>query len=139
LTGWLYQNKLLEFIPETAKSFVYSITNLISNKKYIGFKLFYFAKYQTTKGKRKRIFVESDWRDYWSSCESLKADVLTLGTENFSREILYLAPNKAIGKYLEARLQMDLRVLENPLMYYNGIVNCRISKQHIAKLGVIMT
>lgn len=131
---WLYQDQPFLDIPESSKSFVYLITNLITNRKYIGFKLFHFAKFKSIKGKRKRVYEESDWRTYWSSSEELKHDVLNLGVASFTREILYLAPTKSIGKYLELKTQMDLRVLEHPDLYYNSYVGGRFHKNHIKQL-----
>ena len=63
---WLYDNKELEVIPEDAYGYVYLITNTATGRKYIGKKLFWFRKTKVVKGKKKRIKVESDWRDYWS-------------------------------------------------------------------------
>ena len=84
-------------------------------------------------GKKKRIKVESDWRDYWSSSEEVKKDVETFGTDKFIREILHICPNKGSCNYLEAREQMDRRVLETD-NYYNGQIQCRVHRTHI-KIG----
>ena len=101
---------------------------------YIGLKQTQFSKTKQVKGKKKRVKVESDWRDYWSSSEELKKDVLALGEDIFTREIIYWCKLKSHANYLEAREQMDKRVLENPDKYYNGIVNCRVSRNHIKSL-----
>ena len=127
---WVYENKEFELIDESLFCFVYLITNLIDGRKYIGKKLFYTHKYTTKKGKRKKIKIESDWKDYWSSSEELKSDVEKLGKENFKREILYLCKNKGTANYIEAREQMDKRVLESS-EYYNSIINCRVHRKHI--------
>jgi len=90
---WTYQGNTLDQIPEEYEGFVYLITNLTNNKKYIGKKL---ARFKTTKpplkGKKnkRRGTKESDWRDYWGSSDRLNEDVVTLGKENFTREILYV-------------------------------------------------
>ena len=76
---WLHEGKQLEIVPEDAYGFVYLITNNVTGRKYIGKKLFWFKKIKTVKGKRKRIKVESDWRDYWSSSDDVKKDVKELG------------------------------------------------------------
>ncbi len=128
--NWVYENKEFELIDESLFCFVYLITNLIDGRKYIGKKLFYTHKYTTKKGKRKKIKIESDWKDYWSSSEELKSDVEKLGKENFKREILYLCKNKGTANYIEAREQMDKRVLESS-EYYNSIINCRVHRKHI--------
>lgn len=129
---WIFNNK--EFTIEKrgdSIAFVYLITNIITNRKYIGKKLFYSHKYRQINKKRKKIQIESDWQDYWSSCEELKKDVELLGKENFKREILYLCKNKGTASYLEAREQFDKRVLENYELWYNGIINCRVNRKHI--------
>lgn len=129
---WQINNK--EFTIEDRKdaiAFVYLITNLINNRKYIGKKLFYSHKYKQVNKKRKKVIIESDWQDYWSSSEELKKDVELLGKENFKREILYLCKNKGTASYLECREQIDRRVLENQSDYYNGIVNLRVNRKHL--------
>jgi hypothetical protein len=102
--SWYYQNTLIEQLPEDCVGFVYLITNNISGRKYIGKKLAKFAKttYKTItlkngKKKKKKIRgkVESDWKDYWSSSDELKKDVVLLGKENFTREILFYCKSKS--------------------------------------------
>ena len=125
---WLYQNKPVDEIPDEYEGFVYLITNLTNNQKYIGKKL---ARFKTTKpplkGKknRRRGKKESDWREYWGSSDRLNEDVKQLGEENFSREILYFCKSRAEMSYIEAREQFDRRVLETD-EYYNGIINVRV-------------
>ena len=130
---WLYNSSPLEEIPETAYGYVYLITNTITGRKYIGKKLFWFRKTKVLKGKKKRIKVESDWREYWSSSDEVKKDIETLGADKFIREILHICPNKGSCNYLEAREQMDRRVLETE-DYYNGQIQCRVHRTHI-KIG----
>ena len=127
---WLYKNTVFEEVPDDAYGYVYLITNTITGKKYIGKKLFWFKKTKMVKGKKKRLKVESDWKDYWSSSDEVKKDVLFLGEENFIREILHICPNKGSCNYLEAREQMDRRVLETD-EYYNGQIQCRVHRTHI--------
>ena len=117
---WIYQNK--EFTENDIGKyigFVYLITNKTNNRRYVGKKLFWFSKTRTVKGKKKKEKALSDWQDYWSSSEELKAEVKKLGEENFTREILYLCSNKGTMSYLEAREQFAHRVLENPNEWYN--------------------
>jgi len=107
---------------------VYIITNLTNNKKYIGKKL---AKFKTTKPplkgrkNKRRGYKESDWRDYWGSSDKLNEDVQALGTDKFTREILYYCNSRGLMSYLEAREQFERRVLESD-EYYNGIINVRV-------------
>lgn len=134
---WLHDGTVVEEIDlKKYAAFVYLITNLASGRLYIGLKQTSFAKTKQVKGKKKRVRVESDWRDYWSSSEELKADVARLGEDKFKREILYFCELKSHANYLEAREQMDRRVLEHPDKYYNGIINCRVSRNHVKNLKV---
>jgi hypothetical protein len=139
---WLYQGQFVETLPEDCVGFVYLVTNTTNNKKYIGKKLAKFAKttYKTIKlknGKKKRKKIrgtrESDWQTYYGSNIQLNQDVVNLGTENFTREILHYCRSKAECSYIEARLQFEYRVLESD-DYYNGQIVCRIHGSHIKKL-----
>ena len=133
--SWYYNNKEISELPEDCEAFVYLITNLTNNKKYIGKKL---AKFKTTKpplkGKKnkRRGTKESDWRTYWGSSDHLNADVLELGEEQFKREILYYCPSRVVASYIEAREQFERRVLETD-DYYNGIINVRVGGSKILK------
>ncbi len=133
--SWYYNNKEISELPEDCEAFVYLITNLTNNKKYIGKKL---AKFKTTKpplkGKKnkRRGTKESDWRTYWGSSDHLNADVLELGEEQFKREILYYCPSRGVASYIEAREQFERRVLETD-DYYNGIINVRVGGSKILK------
>jgi hypothetical protein len=125
---WTYQGNIVEEIPESIIGFVYLITNLTTGRKYIGKKLAQFKRTKPPlKGKKRKrkTTVESDWRDYWGSSESLQADIAALGPNNFTREIIYYCKSKAELSYLEAREQFNCRVLESD-DYYNGIINVRV-------------
>jgi len=76
--------------------------------------------------------VESDWQTYWGSSEHLLADVAELGTENFSREILYFCTTRGELSYREAKEQFDREVLLTD-EYYNGIINVRIGGSQALK------
>ena len=126
--NWTYNGKEIESIPDEYEGFVYLITNLTNNRKYVGKKL---ARFKTTKpplkGKKnkRRGFKESDWQTYWGSSDRLNEDIATLGEDKFSREILYFCKSRAEMSYIEAREQFDRRVLETD-EYYNGIINVRV-------------
>jgi hypothetical protein len=130
---WMYQGQELQEIPEGYTAFVYLITNKLTNKKYIGKKLFYFTKTKSIKGKKKRIKQESDWKEYWSSSEDVKKDVKEYGEENFLREIIKLCINKGSASYYEAKEQFINEVLEKPEEWYNGQIQVRVHKTHIKK------
>lgn len=127
---WIYNNEPLTEPIEKAIGFVYLITNLTNNKKYIGKKLFHFSKTKQVKGKKKKYKAESDWKEYWSSSDILQKEVSELGENNFKREILHICFNKGMMSYLELREQIDRRVLESD-DYYNGIIQVRIHKSHV--------
>ena len=110
--------------------FVYQITNLTNGRKYIGKKFFYSAKTKQVKGKKKKIKVQSDWQTYYGSSAELVKDVLSLGNENFTREILHLCHSKGECGYLEAKEQFIRGVLETE-EYYNTWIMVRVRNSHI--------
>ena len=124
---WIYKGKELIEIPLGFIGFVYIITNLVNDKKYIGKKNFYFVKYKQVKKKKKRTKIESDWKDYYSSSPFLKKDVEEFGKDKFKREILHLCSNKAQMNYLELKEQIFREVLERD-DYYNDWIFVRIRK-----------
>jgi hypothetical protein len=128
---WYYENK--EISDEDIKEytgFVYRITNLTNNKSYIGKKLFVSTRTKTLKGKRKKVKLDSGWRDYYGSNALLKADVEALGADNFRRDILHLCKSKGTANYLEMREQIDRRVLESD-QFYNDWIMVKVSRSHI--------
>jgi hypothetical protein len=139
--SWYYENQLVEVLPEDCIGFVYLITNLTNNRKYIGKKLAKFSKttYKTIKlkngnKKKKKIRgkIESDWKSYYGSSVELSKDVEALGIDNFQREILFYCTSKAQCSYIEAREQFSRKVLESK-DYYNGQISVRVHGSHILK------
>ena len=135
MSEWTYNNKVVNDLPEDVEGFVYLITNLVDNRKYVGKKL---ARFKTTKPplkgrkNKRRGFKESDWRTYWGSSDHLNADVKKLGPDKFTREILHYCPSRGALSYIEAKEQFDRRVLETD-EYYNGIINVRVGSSNILK------
>ena len=133
--NWTYKGQIVNELPEGTEAFVYLITNLTNNRKYVGKKLAKFKKTRPPlKGKKnkRRSTVESDWREYWGSSDNLLEDVAALGPNNFTREILYFCPSRGVASYLEAREQFERRVLETD-EYYNGIINVRVGGSKILR------
>ena len=137
--SWLYENTLVESLPEDCVGFVYLITNKLSGRMYVGKKLAKFSKtaYKvvklkngTKKKKKIRSKIDSDWQDYYGSSPELTKDVIALGAENFTREILFYCKSKAECSYIEAREQFARRVLETN-DYYNGHIQVRVHGSHI--------
>jgi hypothetical protein len=110
--------------------FVYQITNLTNGKKYIGKKFFYSAKTKQVKGKKKKYKASSDWQTYYGSNAKLQEDVLQLGHDNFSREIIHLCKTKGECGYLEAKEQFIRGVIESD-DYYNTWIMVRVRDTHI--------
>ena len=129
--NWTYKDKdFTEDLIGDNYGFVYEITNLTNNRKYIGKKFFYSTKTKQVKGKKKRYKAHSDWQTYYGSSDTLKQDVLQYGKEKFARKILHLCKTKGECGYLEAKEQFLNNVLESD-DYYNTWIMCRIRKSHI--------
>lgn len=132
---WLYNN--VPFTDEMINDytgFVYIITNLLTGRQYVGQKLFWTPKIKTIKGKKKRIKVVSDYKDYFGSNDELKQHVIEHGPENFKREIIHLCLSKGEQNYIEMREQIDRRVLEKPELFYNAFIGGKIHRNHIKSL-----
>lgn len=129
---WYYNNEPFEEIGDYV-GYVYKITNLTNNRKYIGKKNFYFSKTRQVKGKKKKIKVESDWKEYYGSNKELLTDVEKFGTMNFKREILKLCKSKGEFGYYEAKYQFENNVLESD-EWYNTWIMVRVHKKHLTFL-----
>lgn len=134
---WTYNGE--EFTSEMIGDyvgFVYVITDLTNNKKYVGKKtLISKRKLPPLKGKTRRRtkIVETDWQKYYGSSDEVKMLVEENGAESFKREILHLCKSKGEMSYLELKEQMDREVLLND-EYYNGIIQVKIHRNHVQSL-----
>ena len=138
--SWKYKGRKYKLpkdaTPNDLYGFVYCITNRATNKKYIGKKFFWKAKtlpITKTRKRRKKLKVESDWKDYWGSNKHLQEDVKNCGQDMFYKEILHLCKTKGECAYMETKEQFDREVLLNE-NYYNGIINCRIGSKSVKNL-----
>lgn len=130
---WLLKGKELVEAPENYEGFVYLITELDTNLKYIGKKLFKKRIKKTVKKKKKSVLVESDWKDYYGSSNNLLAAIEIKGKKNYRREILRLCKTKGELSYFEMREQ----VIRNVLLrddYYNQYVGCRVNSSSLKNL-----
>ena len=131
---WLHNDILIDSdIIDNYVGFVYQITNLTNNRRYIGKKLLKRTKTKQVKGKKKRSLVESDWKTYYGSNKELQEDVIQMGASNFKREILRLCKTKGECNYFEAKYQFDLRVLESE-EFYNCWIQLKVHKSLLKKL-----
>jgi hypothetical protein len=128
---WLHKGNEFLAPSESDYGFVYIITNLQTNKQYIGKKLFWHKKTKMLKGKRKRFLAESDWKSYYGSSKELQEDIKNIGQDAFKREILHLCSSKGECSYLEAKEQFDRSVLFNSDLYYNDWIIVRVHRKHI--------
>jgi Putative endonuclease segE, GIY-YIG domain len=130
---WLYDGIVIDSeILDDYIGFVYEITNLTNNRKYIGKKLLKRSKTKQVKGKKKRTLVESDWKQYYGSNKELIEDVEKLGIHNFKRVILKLCKSKGECNYFEAKIQFSVDCLEN-LDYYNSWIMVKVHRKHVMK------
>jgi len=132
---WYYNDEPFDATPEEYQGFVYVITELDTNKKYIGKKNFWRPKVLPKNSKRSRRVktrVDSDWREYYGSSKEVQILVEQRGENNFKREILKLCKSKGEMSYYEAKLQFDNDVLLRD-DYYNEFIGCKIHSRHIKK------
>jgi hypothetical protein len=132
---WKYNNQEFTEVPKGMEGFVYLITNLTNNKKYIGKKNFWTRQKDRKTGRRKT--KESDWMNYWGSCDELKEDVKELGKDKFSREILYLCPHKKSMSFYETMEQFkrDVILRED---YYNTNVEGKFFSSEVKNIYEIV-
>ena len=133
---WYYEDKI--FNPEKHShcnyaGFVYIITDLSNQKKYVGKKLFWkIHKLKPLKGKvnKRHSKRDSDWQDYFGSNEEVKLLVEQSGRERFKREIIRLCKTKGEMTYFEMKEQIDRKVLFDD-KYYNEFIGGKIHSKHL--------
>lgn len=135
---WFYKGQVITDIsqlPEGTYGFIYKIIKLEGGKFYIGRKNLYSERTKsltkkelsehTGKGKKptkKKVTSESDWKDYYGSEASLKAEVKQLGKESFRREIMHLCTHKKQMTYQELRHQILNGCLESDNCFNGNIL-----------------
>ena len=130
---WTYNDNEYDETPEEYQGFVYIITELDTDKKYIGKKFFWKPKTLPVTKKRKRRVktrVESDWRKYYGSSKEVQQLLELKGSDNFKRVILRLCKTKGECSYFEAKYQFDNDVLLRD-DYYNEFIGCKIHSKHL--------
>ncbi len=134
MSDWTYRGVPFDGPTDIKETYgmVYRITNTLTGKFYIGAKFFYRPHYKMVNKKKKKSWVESDWREYWSSSDKLNADVVEFGKENFTREVLEIVKYRGMVKYCESKLIFALECLERDDCY-NSIVGCKIHRRCVRR------
>jgi hypothetical protein len=136
---WIFEEKIIETLPEDVVGFVYMITNRSTGRKYIGKKLSKFKKIRlktsrlkngTKKKSKIRYEIDSDWQTYYGSNTVLLEEVKTTGSENFDRQILRYCYSKNELNYWEAKYQFDYGVLLSG-DWYNEWISVKVRKLKI--------
>ncbi len=129
---WLYNNEIINEIPEGMFGFVYRITNLESGKMYIGRKYATstkrkaLTKAQKDAGRKRKevVTTESNWKTYTGSCKPLNEDIKKIGKDKFKFEILHFGNTRGTVNYLEVNLQHKHDVILST-NYYNDVIGSR--------------
>lgn len=139
---WTYRGQGVTILPPNCVGFVYCITNLTDNRRYIGKKLAKFSKTKikvvtqkngVKKKKKIREKIDSDWMTYYGSSEELHHDIATLGKEHFSREIIRFCESKAECSYFENYYIFQSHALLSS-EFYNSWTSCKIHRSHLKYL-----
>tara|TARA_B100001113_G_scaffold227823_1_gene187051 strand:- start:422 stop:856 length:435 start_codon:yes stop_codon:yes gene_type:complete len=134
--AWIYKDEPYDETPDEYQGFVYVITELDTDKKYLGKKNFWRPKTlpkNSKRNRRVRTRVESDWREYYGSNKELQLLVESRGESNYKREIIRLCRTKGEMSYFEAKAQFDNGVLFSD-KWYNEFIGCKIHSRHIRGL-----
>jgi hypothetical protein len=128
---WFYNNQEFTEVPKDIEGFVYLITNLTNNKKYVGKKTFWTRQKDRKTGRRKK--KESDWQKYFGSCDELIEDIKNLGEDKFLREILYLCPHKKSMSFYETMEQFKRDVIFKE-DYYNTNIEGKFFSSEVDRI-----
>ena len=120
---WLYKGEVIESIeqmPENTFGFVYEVTYIPTNEKYLGKKALETLRLERQekglRGKtplKQKIITESDWITYLGSHNRIKQLVKEGKDDKFFKNILEFAFDKKHLTYLETKHQFNNSVLEN--------------------------
>lgn len=146
---WIYQTfRIYELnqLPEDTFGFIYQVTHIPTQRKYIGKKNLYSVRNiklgkkeleqlkeeRKEKGLRgrtplkKKVIKESDWKIYYGSQEEMK-ELVKVGNleKDFKREILECVPNKKLLTYYENKHLFSRGVIEPESTYINDNIEGR--------------
>jgi len=137
--SWKYNGKVFDSDDiGNYFGFVYCITNVSTNRKYLGRK--YFWSFRKPPGKKRKVKQESDWKKYYGSCPELKEDIKKYGKETFSRVILSLHTTKGLCNYEETKQLFLNNVLSEALdngtpAFYNSNILGRYMRKDYGNFG----
>ena len=121
---WMFQEQpfLSEDIGDSF-GFVYRITNIQTNKQYIGRK--YFVQKRKPRGGGRKRTSESNWKAYYGSSKELTADRKLLVSSCLKRVIISLHKTKGQVNFEETKQLFLHNVLTETLdgktpLYYNS-------------------
>ena len=113
--------------PTGLTGFVYLVVNKKDKRFYIGKKNFFSVTKKRIVGKvrRKTCIKDSGWLSYKTSSEYVKADIESLGFENFEFFIIQTYKTKSGLSYAEANLQHKFDVMQKSVdsdlrVFYNA-------------------
>jgi hypothetical protein len=123
----------IQFNQDDFIGFIYLITHIPTNKKYIGRKQLVKSRRKQVKcitkpGKRTKIVrTQSNWMEYTSSSKTLNADIIKWGKDQFHFQILSLHTSKSSLAYEETYQLITNNALTTPNWYNQSIpsVRCR--------------
>jgi hypothetical protein len=124
-------------MPENTFGFIYEVTHLPTDKKYLGKKQLMSVTNKalgkkelaliTDKrlSKKKQVIKESDWKTYYGSQSEIKQLIKDGNKEDFKREILCFVPTKKLLTYYETKYLFVNEVLESGSNYFNDNIEGR--------------
>jgi|TARA_R110001606_G_C15069685_1_gene615858 hypothetical protein len=134
---WYYNGQIFESTDiGDYYGFVYILENKDTERFYVGKKFFLSAKtlpVTKTRKRKKKIKVESTWKDYYGSNKQLQEEIQEKGVDNVSRNILWLCNTKTQCAYYEVVEQVDRRVLLSD-KYYNEFMGGKISGRFLTEI-----
>ena len=133
---WILPHNISEQDILNSEGFVYLITNLVTNKQYIGKKFVYSKRTKIVRGKKKKTKQVSDWKTYSGSCETLTQDIKALGEDNFKKEIISIHRTRTECNYTELEQQIICDVLRSKddhgeFRYYNANIAHKYFRNNI--------
>jgi len=133
--GHITEYDSVDKFPLNCVGFVYKITNIQTEKFYIGRKsLFSNTKKKLTKAEKalqtgpgrkptsKRVIAEYNWINYWGSNKTILQEIKEGGTINFRKEILKFCYNKKQLTYWELYHQCINNVLLRDDCYNDNVL-----------------